>query len=192
MKFCSKCGKEIMDDAVICVHCGCATADYPRSTNTKSDYEDALDRLENNSRSATTFWKTFGIIQMLIGGVGTIIFIVTWINWNYDSLALFPLVSFWLVLCCGIGNLQYGRKEARFMESIKQKPVGIIKHYEPLGNLVATLIANILFGFLFGIIGSVLDIITRNHVMNNRRIFKEIEQQNAEFILRNTFGTRSI
>ena len=72
-----------------------------------------------------------------------------------------------------------GIKEARFMESIKQKPVGIIKHYEPLGNLVATLIANILFGFLFGIIGSVLDIITRNHVMNNRRIFKEIEQQNA-------------
>lgn len=23
MKFCSKCGKEIMDEAVICVHCGC-------------------------------------------------------------------------------------------------------------------------------------------------------------------------
>ena len=25
MRFCSKCGKEIMDEAVICVHCGCAT-----------------------------------------------------------------------------------------------------------------------------------------------------------------------
>ena len=23
MKFCSKCGKEIMDDAVICLNCGC-------------------------------------------------------------------------------------------------------------------------------------------------------------------------
>ena len=23
MKFCSHCGKEIMDEAVICVHCGC-------------------------------------------------------------------------------------------------------------------------------------------------------------------------
>ncbi len=23
--FCRKCGKEIMDDAVICVHCGCST-----------------------------------------------------------------------------------------------------------------------------------------------------------------------
>lgn len=25
MKFCSKCGKEILDEAVICPHCGCAT-----------------------------------------------------------------------------------------------------------------------------------------------------------------------
>ena len=25
--FCKKCGKEILDDAVICVHCGCSTQD---------------------------------------------------------------------------------------------------------------------------------------------------------------------
>lgn len=25
--FCTKCGKEILDDAVICVHCGCSTQD---------------------------------------------------------------------------------------------------------------------------------------------------------------------
>ena len=25
MKFCTKCGKEIMDDAIICMNCGCAT-----------------------------------------------------------------------------------------------------------------------------------------------------------------------
>lgn len=27
MKYCSKCGKEIVDDAVICVHCGCQVKD---------------------------------------------------------------------------------------------------------------------------------------------------------------------
>ena len=26
MKFCSKCGKEIHDDAAICIHCGCAVS----------------------------------------------------------------------------------------------------------------------------------------------------------------------
>lgn len=25
--FCKKCGQEIMDDAIICVHCGCSTQD---------------------------------------------------------------------------------------------------------------------------------------------------------------------
>ena len=29
--FCKKCGKEIMDDAVICVHCGCSTQDKKES-----------------------------------------------------------------------------------------------------------------------------------------------------------------
>ena len=27
MKFCTKCGKEILDEAVICPHCGCKAAD---------------------------------------------------------------------------------------------------------------------------------------------------------------------
>ena len=26
MKFCSKCGKEIVDEAVVCPHCGCAVS----------------------------------------------------------------------------------------------------------------------------------------------------------------------
>ena len=25
MKFCQRCGKEIMDEAIICIHCGCST-----------------------------------------------------------------------------------------------------------------------------------------------------------------------
>lgn len=27
--FCKKCGQEIMDEAVICVHCGCSTQEMP-------------------------------------------------------------------------------------------------------------------------------------------------------------------
>lgn len=36
MKFCSKCGKEIMDDAVICMNCGCAVDE---TLNTISEYQ---------------------------------------------------------------------------------------------------------------------------------------------------------
>lgn len=35
MKFCSKCGKEIMEEAVICVHCGCEIADKSQSNEVK-------------------------------------------------------------------------------------------------------------------------------------------------------------
>ena len=30
MKYCTKCGKQIHDEAVICVHCGCATESTQR------------------------------------------------------------------------------------------------------------------------------------------------------------------
>ena len=34
MKYCSKCGKEVVDDAVVCVHCGCAVGgQMPTTTN---------------------------------------------------------------------------------------------------------------------------------------------------------------
>ena len=29
MKYCSHCGKEIMDEAVMCPHCGCAVESNP-------------------------------------------------------------------------------------------------------------------------------------------------------------------
>ena len=32
MKYCSKCGKEIEDDAIVCVHCGRAVAGTPTTT----------------------------------------------------------------------------------------------------------------------------------------------------------------
>lgn len=35
--FCKKCGKEIMDDAVICVHCGCSTQDAKTATASTND-----------------------------------------------------------------------------------------------------------------------------------------------------------
>lgn len=40
MAFCRKCGKEINDDAVMCVHCGCATEKAARTnTNQNPDYD---------------------------------------------------------------------------------------------------------------------------------------------------------
>lgn len=41
MKYCEKCGKEILDEAVVCPNCGCATANKPLKQN-EASYDDAV------------------------------------------------------------------------------------------------------------------------------------------------------
>jgi len=47
--FCSKCGKEINDEAVVCVHCGCPTANYQQ--NIKEKEQPII--INNNSTSSS-------------------------------------------------------------------------------------------------------------------------------------------
>lgn len=50
--FCSKCGKEINDEAVVCIHCGCATANY-NATN-KDDGQPIVINNNNSAMAAAT------------------------------------------------------------------------------------------------------------------------------------------
>ena len=36
MKYCTKCGNQLADDAVICTNCGCTTAEYKSAASTES------------------------------------------------------------------------------------------------------------------------------------------------------------
>lgn len=42
MKFCTKCGKELMDEAVVCTGCGCAVANAPQSIQTTTTEADEV------------------------------------------------------------------------------------------------------------------------------------------------------
>ncbi|MBQ5321421.1 MAG: zinc-ribbon domain-containing protein [Oscillospiraceae bacterium] len=53
MKFCQKCGKEIMDEAVICPSCGCAI---------KNDVASAKVVVPKSAKNA----KIFGILSILL------------------------------------------------------------------------------------------------------------------------------
>ena len=48
--FCSKCGKEINDEAVICIHCGCPTQNY---NNDKKAKDQPIIINNNNSTSSS-------------------------------------------------------------------------------------------------------------------------------------------
>lgn len=42
MKFCTKCGKEIFDEAVICPHCGCAVDTVQNNASQDNRSEDSV------------------------------------------------------------------------------------------------------------------------------------------------------
>ena len=49
--FCSKCGKEINDEAVVCIHCGCATNNL-KEENKQKDQPIIINNNNSTSSSA--------------------------------------------------------------------------------------------------------------------------------------------
>ena len=82
--FCSKCGKEIMDEAVVCPNCGCATNNYSeqqQSINTTTNsYSDDYLVIKQFYEKATTL-RNLGIAAaVLMFGIGIIFSIIIWIK----------------------------------------------------------------------------------------------------------------
>lgn len=80
MKFCAKCGKEIQDEAVVCVHCGVATGKSGASGETSPKSKIAAGLLN--------ILLPFGIGRFYMGDAKTGVFQL--------------LVT---ILTCGIGSL---------------------------------------------------------------------------------------
>ena len=66
MKYCSKCGKELLDEAVICPQCGCATG-YPASAQ-------AQPQTQNNSGNSGL--KIAAKVLMIFGTVVNGLYII--------------------------------------------------------------------------------------------------------------------
>ena len=85
--FCSKCGKEIADEAVICPQCGCATANYhqppvthnaePQNNSIYSQDYIALKEFEENVNS---LYASSIVALVLFMGIGVIFSILTWLK----------------------------------------------------------------------------------------------------------------
>lgn len=67
MKFCSKCGKELFDEAVICTGCGCMTEN---NSTEMAKFFDASNIAENKrieSRGLSTVATVFAFLLPLVG-----------------------------------------------------------------------------------------------------------------------------
>ena len=80
MKFCENCGKEILDNAIICPSCGCPTQKYyqgqTKTTYQHSDYYPAL--CERTRKINTCF--VFSLISLVTSmGIGLIFAIIAYV-----------------------------------------------------------------------------------------------------------------
>ena len=167
MKYCKRCGKQLKNDAVMCFGCG-LIGDMPTfSEELNENQKSTLNTLYNKMTTAIKFWKAVSILQFI--GAAFYLLLSLFVSFGYITNVLALGVI-------GFLNWRASSSEFEFLESIKKKPVGIVKHFEPITSLIITFIYNLIFGGIIGIIGSALDFLSRSYVMDNRNAFIEIEQ----------------
>lgn len=62
--FCKKCGKEIMDEAVVCVHCGCAVS--PEGAKKLSNQTDEDDKVSVAIIIFTVLLPIIGVVMGIV------------------------------------------------------------------------------------------------------------------------------
>ena len=151
MKYCTHCGKELFDEAVICVGCGCAVSDQNiiAVKNLFGAGTALLNKLSQRVSTNGIIWLVIGILQIL-GGL--------FINW--------------FLLIVGALNVISSVQDMQYSKTLQEDPTGIVEKYEPLTGPIVTLVYNLIFGGIIGVVGSIYYFVQiRSFVMQNKDVF---------------------
>lgn len=151
MKYCTHCGKELVDEAVVCVGCGCAVAGT--TARKAPNPTELINTLSERVKTNGIIWLVIGIIQILIG---------IFLNWY--------------VLIIGALNIISSIQDMTYSKKVLDNPDGIVKKFEPLTGPIITLVYNLIFGGLIGVAGSIYYFVgIRSFVMENKVAFYQME-----------------
>lgn len=151
MKYCTHCGEELLDEAVICVGCGCAVD----GNKPISDYEKTklLQALSQKVNTNGIIWLVIGILQIL-GGI--------FINW--------------FLLVVGVLNIISSVNDMKYSKDVLENPKEIVARFEPVTGPIITLVYNLVIGGVIGVVGSIYYFVgIRNFVMENRTAFESFD-----------------
>ena len=155
MKYCTHCGKELLDEAVICVGCGCAVAGQQtlKMNNSVADSNTLLNTLSQRLNTNGIIWLVIGVLQIL-GGI--------FLNW--------------FLLIVGVLNIVSSIQDMKYSKTLLEKPAGIVAKFEPITGPVITLVYNLIIGGVIGVVGSIYYFFAlRNFVMENKQIFASFD-----------------
>lgn len=158
MKYCTYCGKELLDEAVICVGCGCPVNVGIRQQEEKhtAGSVNMINTLSQRLNINGIIWLVIGVLQ-IIGGI--------FINW--------------IMIVVGVLNIISAVNDMNYSKRLKISPSGIVAKFEPIVGPVITLIYNLVIGGVIGVAGSVYYFIAiRNFVMENKAFFADLDAQN--------------
>ena len=158
MKYCTHCGKELLDEAVICVGCGCAVKGQNTQTTNNISFNRStlLNTLSQRLNTNGIIWLVIGILQIL-GGI--------FINW--------------FLLIVGVLNIFSSVQDMQYSKRMLENPNGIIAKFEPLAGPIITLAYNLVIGGVVGVVGSIYYFLAiRNHVIENKQFFASLDVEN--------------
>ena len=150
MKYCTHCGKELLDEAVICMGCGCATG-YPpqQNVNSQPKFNLYVDVLSQRLKINAIIWLVIGCLQILGG-----IFID------------------WFLLIVGVLNIISSINDLNYSKVVMEQQHEIVEKFKPLTGPIITLLYNIFIGGFIGVIGSIYYFVAiRSYVMKNQNHF---------------------
>lgn len=154
-KFCTYCGAEVNENAVICTKCGCP---IPKLDNYNDDFGqkiEVIDVISKRIRTNGIIWIAVGLLQIFLG---------IFINW--------------ILIIVGVLNLISSSQDLKYSKTFPKNPVGIVSKVEPLILPIIVLIYNFFIGGVIGVVGSIYYLVAvRGYVLENKQIFCEIEKK---------------
>ena len=159
-KFCSNCGNEVHENAVVCIKCGCAIPQTDASKQFASQKKSILDVVSQRIQINGIIWLAVGALQIILG--------------------ILDIRENWFLLLVGAINLVYGVVDLKYSKDCLVRPIGIVKQAKPLVRTVIVLVYNLLIGAIIGVAGSIYYLVAvRAYILENEREFLEIEQQRS-------------
>ena len=170
MKYCSKCGKQLFDEAVFCPGCGQTTPQpqpynyqyqpynqqyqpYPPQANANQLVQKLSQRLKVNG----IIWIVIAVFQILLGLTGAV----------------------WTAVI-GVLNIVSAIKDINYSKAVLENPQGIVSNFESLTSPIITLVYNLVVGGIVGVIGSIYYFVAlRGFVMENKNAFLALEASQA-------------
>lgn len=156
-RFCTHCGNEVNENAVVCIKCGCAIPRAQPFTSSQATPfpapQDIVNTISQRIHTNGIIWIVIGAIQILLGIAGN-----------------------WIILIVGVLNLISSIQDINYSKSFPANPVGIVSKVKPLTGPIITLIYNLIIGGVIGVAGSIYYFVAvRGYVVENEQAFLEIE-----------------